>query len=155
MSSSSLLTNQSGCGPLGLLILAVAKAYGVRKVVMFDIEQSRVDFAVKYGADAGIMSPKREEGVEALTFAQDYAKEVIKKYDLGNGFDVTVEASGAEACTHMALCMLKNGGTCKSPTLEPRTEHVSSTDHTCQRYSSWVGPTPDFSAPIYAHSKRT
>ena len=99
------------------MILAVAKAYGVRKVLMFDIEQSRVDFAVKYGADAGIVSPKKEEGVEALAFAQEYAKQIIKEHDVGNGFDVTVEASGAEACSQMAICMLKNGGTCK---LNPR-----------------------------------
>lgn len=113
ISVQTFLTQDSGCGPLGLLILAVAKAYGVRKVVMFDIEQSRVDFAVKYGADAGIVSPRKDEGVEALDFAQDYAKQVIKEHDLGSGFDVTVEASGAEVCTQMAVCMLKNGGTCK------------------------------------------
>lgn len=103
----------SGCGPLGLLILAVAKAYGVRKVIMFDVEQSRADFAVKYGADAGIVSPKKDEGVEAFAFAQDYAKNMIAEHNLGNGFDVTVEASGAEVCAQMAVCMLKNGGTCE------------------------------------------
>ncbi|KAK6084683.1 d-xylulose reductase a [Seiridium cupressi] len=101
-----------GCGPLGLLILAVAKAYGVRKVIMFDVEQSRVDFAIKYGADVGIVSPKKEEGIEALAFAQDYAKQVIPEHELGSGLDVAVEASGAEVCTQMAVCMLKNGGTC-------------------------------------------
>ncbi|CAG9951295.1 unnamed protein product [Clonostachys rosea f. rosea IK726] len=101
-----------GCGPLGLLILAVAKAYGVRKVVMFDIEQSRVDFAVKYGADAGIVPPRREESVEPLSFAQDYSARLIKELGLGSGFDVSVEASGAEVCAQMAICLLKNGGTC-------------------------------------------
>ncbi|KAI0470085.1 xylitol dehydrogenase [Xylariaceae sp. FL0804] len=101
-----------GCGPLGLLFLAVAKAYGVRKVVVFDIEQSRVDFAVKYGADVGIVPPKKGEEVESLAFAQDYAAEVVREHKLGNGFDVTVDASGAEVCSQMAICMLKNGGTC-------------------------------------------
>ncbi|KAF4448154.1 alcohol dehydrogenase -like domain-containing [Fusarium albosuccineum] len=101
-----------GCGPLGLLVLAVAKAYGVRKIVIFDIEQSRVDFAVKYGAHQGIVPPRREAEKEPLAFAQDYASSLSKELDLGGGFDVTIEASGAEACAQMAICALKNGGTC-------------------------------------------
>ncbi|KAH7014085.1 xylitol dehydrogenase [Microdochium trichocladiopsis] len=101
-----------GCGPLGLLILAVARAYGVKKIVMFDVEQSRVDFAVKYGADAGLVPPAREQSKESLAFAQEYATKVIKEHGMSNGFDVTVEASGAEICAQMALCLLKNGGTC-------------------------------------------
>ncbi|KAH8668460.1 GroES-like protein [Xylariales sp. PMI_506] len=101
-----------GCGPLGLLVLAVAKAYGLRKVVMFDVEQSRVDFAIKYGADVGLLWPKNDEGIEALAFAQDYSKKIFKEYDIVNGFDVTVEASGAESCAQMAVVMAKNGGTC-------------------------------------------
>ncbi|KAH7311439.1 xylitol dehydrogenase [Stachybotrys elegans] len=101
-----------GCGPLGLLILAVAKAYGVRKVVMFDIEQSRADFAVKYGAHAGIVPPQRGESQEPLAFAQEYATSLHKELGVGSGFDVTVEASGAEVCAQMAICLLKNGGTC-------------------------------------------
>lgn len=101
-----------GCGPLGLLILAVAKAYGVKKVVMFDIEKSRTEFAEKYGATVGIVPPKTTDASkDALAFAQEYAKEISSKYDLGNGFDVTVEASGAEACVQMAVAMLKSGGT--------------------------------------------
>jgi D-xylulose reductase len=74
---------------LGLLTLAVAKAYGVRKVCMFDIEKSRTDFAVKYGADAGIVPPARAEGQDSLDFAQAYAKEMIQDLDVGSGFDVT------------------------------------------------------------------
>ncbi|KAI1865757.1 hypothetical protein JX265_008080 [Neoarthrinium moseri] len=101
-----------GCGPLGLLILAVAKAYGVRKVIVFDIEQSRVDFAVKYGADTGVVPPQKGQGIESLAFAQDYANQIVKQHDIGSGFDIAVEASGAEICSQMAICMLKNGGTC-------------------------------------------
>jgi D-xylulose reductase len=103
-----------GCGPLGLLIVAVAKACGVRRIVCFDIDQSRVDFACSYGADVGIvttaMTAAQKE--DPFTFAQEYAKEIISKHDIGHGFDVTVEASGAEICAQMAICMLKAGGTC-------------------------------------------
>lgn len=106
-------TCRSGCGPLGLLILAVAKAYGVKKIVMFDIEESRTKFAQSYGADAGIvMARNNVPSKDSLTFSQEYAKEIITNYDIGSGFDVAVEASGAEICAQMAVCMLKQGGTC-------------------------------------------
>ncbi|KAF7552892.1 hypothetical protein G7046_g7271 [Stylonectria norvegica] len=104
-----------GCGPLGLLILAVAKAYGVKKIVVFDIEESRTQFAQSYGADVAIVTPKNTDpSKDSLTFSQEYAKEIIAKHDIGSGFDIAVEASGAEICAQMALCMLKSGGTCKS-----------------------------------------
>ncbi|KAJ9157283.1 Alcohol dehydrogenase GroES-like domain-containing protein [Pleurostoma richardsiae] len=102
-----------GCGPLGLLILAVAKAYGVKKIIMFDIEESRTKFAESYGADAGIVTSKNDDPAkDSLTFATEYAQDMIKKHDLGHGVDVAVEASGAEICAQMAICMLKPGGTC-------------------------------------------
>lgn len=91
----------------------MAKAYGVKKVVMFDIEASRTQFAETYGATAAIVTPKNEDpSKDSLTFAQEYAKDVIDKHEVGHGFDVTVEASGAEICAQMAVCMLKAGGTC-------------------------------------------
>lgn len=82
---------------------------------MFDIEPSRTRFAESYGADAGIVMPKNEDpSKDPLEFAQEYAGQVIKEHGLGGGFDVTVEASGAEVCVQMGVCMLKAGGTCKS-----------------------------------------
>jgi D-xylulose reductase len=101
-----------GCGPLGLLILAVAKAYGVRKIVMFDIEQSRIDFALKYGAHAGFVPPARSESHQPFDFAQEYAQSIIKEAGVEHGFDIAVEASGAQFCAQLAVCLLKNGGTC-------------------------------------------
>lgn len=90
-----LTSNSSGCGPLGLLILAVAKAYGVRKVCMFDIEKSRTDFATSYGADSAFVPPKKEDGKDSLEYAQEYASKMIKELDVGNGFDVTGESAPA------------------------------------------------------------
>lgn len=56
---------------------------------MFDIEKSRTDFAMSYGADAGHVPPKKEEGKDSLEFAQEYAKQMIDELDVGHGFDVT------------------------------------------------------------------
>ncbi|KAL4910733.1 hypothetical protein BDW74DRAFT_164555 [Aspergillus multicolor] len=101
-----------GCGPLGLLIIAIAKAYGVRKILVFDIEQSRLDFALSYGADIGILSPKNSENIEALKFASDFTSSVNKEHNLAHGVDISIEASGAESSAQMALTILKPGGTC-------------------------------------------
>lgn len=83
---------------------------------MFDIEESRTKFAESYGADAGIVTPKMADASKSsLDFAQEYAREIISKFDIDGGFDVTVEASGAELCSQMAVCFLKAGGTCTLP----------------------------------------
>ena len=83
---------------------------------MFDVEESRAKFAQSYGADLAIVPPKNTDpSKDSFTFAQDYTKEIIEKHGLGNGFDVSVEASGAEVCAQMAVCALKAGGTCKLP----------------------------------------
>jgi D-xylulose reductase len=96
-----------------LLVIAVAKAYGVRKIIVFDVEQTRLDFAVQYGADIGILSPTNDGSVEALVFAQEFTTKVAKEHGLGAGVDIAVEASGAESCAQMAITILKSGGTCK------------------------------------------
>jgi len=101
----------SGCGPLGLLIMAVARAYNVRRIIAFDVEQSRVDFATSYNADVGILSPFNTDGQEPLAFATDFMTKVIKEQGLGSGVDLVIEASGAEACTQMAVVLAKPGGT--------------------------------------------
>jgi D-xylulose reductase len=107
------LIDYSGCGPLGLLVIAVAKAYGVQKVIAFDIQESRVDFAVQYGADVGVTTSRKKPSDDAWTYAKDCMSSVREKYQLEPGVDVTVEASGAEVCTQMALALLKPGGTCE------------------------------------------
>ncbi|KAL4955654.1 chaperonin 10-like protein [Aspergillus filifer] len=102
-----------GCGPLGLLVIAIAKAYGVRKIIVFDIEQSRLDFALSYGADIGVLSPA-ETKTDPLMHATNFTSSIIKDHNLGHGqgVDISIEASGAEVCAQMALTILKPGGTC-------------------------------------------
>ncbi|KAJ5642852.1 uncharacterized protein N7484_005359 [Penicillium longicatenatum] len=101
-----------GCGPLGILVIAVAKASGVRKIIVFDVEQSRMDFAVQYGADVGIISPNNDGSDDALEFAQRFVAQTLKEQGLDHGVDVSVEASGVESCAQMAIAILKPGGTC-------------------------------------------
>jgi D-xylulose reductase len=91
--------------------MAVARAYGVRKIIAFDVEQSRVDFATSYCADVGIVSPMNTASVEPLAFATDFMTKTIKEQNLGSGVDLVIEASGAEVCTQMAVVLAKSGGT--------------------------------------------
>ncbi len=93
--------------------MAVARAYGVSKIIAFDIDQGRVDFAKKYNADIGIVCPINKEGKEPLAFSTDFINAVIKEHGLGSGVDLTIEASGAEACVHMGVVITKPAGTCK------------------------------------------
>jgi len=95
--------------------MAVAKAYGASKIIAFDIEQSRVDFAVRHFANCGILCPRTDSDY-AMTSAQDFVTSSLKSHGVDLGVDVTIEASGVEAPLWWALYALKAQGTCE---LEP------------------------------------
>lgn len=107
------LMRNSGCGPLGLLVILVAKAYGIRKVLAFDIQESRVNFAKQCGADIGVVTSPNYSDTDPWVHSRDSMSSLKDKYNLGLGVDVVVEASGAEVCTHMALALLRPTGTCE------------------------------------------
>lgn len=107
------LIRSSGCGPLGLLIMAVAKAYGAKKILALDVEQARVDFAVKHYATAGAVCPKSFENDESMDAARAWIKDLLKQHDLSFGVDVSIEVAGAESCLQMAIFALRPGGTCE------------------------------------------
>lgn len=92
--------------------MAVAKSYGVSKIAAFDIDQPRIDFALKHYADIGILCPLDTKSKEPLSFATEFANSVIQEHGLGSGVDLTIEASGADACIQIGVMITKNGGTC-------------------------------------------
>ena len=92
-----------GAGPVGLLCCAVAKAYGAKKIVTVDINDERLQFALKYAANASFKS--------ARVSAEENAKNLIKECGLGAGADVIIDASGAEPCIQTAIHALRMGGT--------------------------------------------
>jgi D-xylulose reductase len=92
-----------GAGPIGLLCCAVARAFGATKTVVVDINEGRLDFAVKYAATHKIVA-KRES-------SEDAAARIISEADLGNGADIAIDASGAEPCIQAAIHVLRVGGT--------------------------------------------
>ncbi|ORY15759.1 hypothetical protein BCR34DRAFT_622762 [Clohesyomyces aquaticus] len=92
-----------GAGPVGLLCCAVAKAYGATKVVTVDINEERLQFALKYAASVAFRSRKESP--------EESAKRLISECGLGSGADVIIDASGAEVCIQTAIHALRMGGT--------------------------------------------
>lgn len=93
-----------GAGPVGLLCMAVAKAFGARKIVAVDIVQDRLDFAASYVATG---THRSDPGLSAA----DNAALIRDANELGSGADVAIDASGAEASIQAGIHVLRAGGT--------------------------------------------
>lgn len=94
--------------------MATARAYGVSKILAFDISQQRVDFAKKLWADYAALSPKAAEGQDYASWANDFKADALKAAGVDSwGVDTAVEASGAEPCMHAAMTFTHSGGTCE------------------------------------------
>lgn len=89
-----------------MLCQAVAKAYGAKKVIGVDVVQSRLDFARSFGADGTYLPPKPEQGTDPVQHSEKVAELIKKEFDLGEGPDVVIEATGAEPCTKMSTASL-------------------------------------------------
>jgi len=88
----------TGCGPVGLMTIAVARAIGARAVYATDISRFRIDFARRVGADL------------ALHAAEDPVLETVREATDGEGVDVLLEMSGAPAAIDQGFALLKPGG---------------------------------------------
>lgn len=102
-----------GCGPIGVLCQAVARAYGAAKVVGVDISQARLDFAREFAGSETVLNPRVEEkeGVEPIERAEMAAEILKEKLGLGEGADVVLECTGAEPCIQSGVYAARKGGT--------------------------------------------
>jgi threonine 3-dehydrogenase len=92
---SALVT---GCGPIGLFSIAVARACGAGPIIASDINPYRLDLARKIGADVVIDASK--EDVAART------RDVTE----GRGADVVLEMSGHPSAIRQGLSAIRNAG---------------------------------------------
>lgn len=92
-----------GAGPVGLLCLAVARAFGAAKTVTVDINEERCRFAESFAATAAFRPAKDES-------AEQGAARLVAESDVGAGFDVAIDASGAAVCVQTAIHALRRGG---------------------------------------------
>ncbi|SMR45419.1 unnamed protein product [Zymoseptoria tritici ST99CH_3D1] len=100
-----------GCGPIGVMCQAVAKAYGAKKVVGIDVVQSRLDFAKTFGADYVYLPPKAEHGADPIQHSEKIAELIKENFELGEGPDAVLECTGAEACIQTGVFVARKGGT--------------------------------------------
>jgi threonine 3-dehydrogenase len=86
-----------GSGPIGLMAVAIARQAGAGTVFATDINAERREMAKRMGADV------------VLDAADDVVGEILAQTD-GNGVDVVLEMSGAEAALHQGLAAVTKGG---------------------------------------------
>lgn len=95
--------------------MAIAQAFGISKIIAFDISQKRADFAKSYGADYVGLSPPIKEGQGFGAWADEWKASALKEAGIDPwGVDVVVEASGAESSMHAGMAFVHSGGTCMS-----------------------------------------
>jgi threonine 3-dehydrogenase len=90
----------SGCGPIGLLAIAVAKTLGAEKVLATEVNRVRFDLARKMGADL-VLNPV-EQG--------DRLVPTIREATYGRGVDVACEMSGHPSGFSLVFDALTAGG---------------------------------------------
>lgn len=98
-----------GAGAVGLLCAAVAKSSGYSRVVMADIVQNRLDFALSNGfADAVVKLVARRAGNldEGLAFSKEDAATLCKE-NAGETFTRTYECTGMESCVRTSIYVSK------------------------------------------------
>jgi L-iditol 2-dehydrogenase len=87
-----------GCGPIGLLIVQVARLAGARWIVASEPLAYRREFALRYGADL-VLDPQAGD----VTAAVDEATQ-------GRGVDVAFEAAGEIDTPQQAVALARRGG---------------------------------------------
>ncbi len=91
-----------GCGPIGLICIAILRTMGINKIVAVDGEQKRLDFAKELGASDSV-NFKDYKGIEALSGA------VAEKCD-GHLADFAFQCTGSPAGHSNIYKFIRNGG---------------------------------------------
>jgi threonine 3-dehydrogenase len=92
----------AGCGPIGLMAIAVLKVLGARTVIASELssETVRFDLAKRMGADV----------VLDAAMGHDKLVDAVKEHTDGNGADVALEMSGAPSALRQVFDALTPGG---------------------------------------------
>ncbi len=88
----------TGCGPVGVMAIAAARALGARSVYATDVSDYRLSMAWTMGADLTI-NPKKQDVYATVMEATE-----------GEGVDVLLEMSGAPSAIDEGFRSLKPGG---------------------------------------------
>jgi len=88
-----------GAGPIGQMLIMLAKKNGASTVIATDLAELRRDIAKKAGADI-VIDPTKEDSVER-----------VKEETSGLGADVVIEAVGIPQTWEQAIEMTRDAGT--------------------------------------------
>ena len=88
-----------GAGMIGLLLLQAARAAGAAKVLVSDIDRTRLKLAAELGADEILLST-----------GSDLLEEVLRRTS-GQGVDVVLEAVGRNETIASSIDCVRKGGT--------------------------------------------
>ena len=104
-----------GAGTVGLLCAAVAREFGAATIFMVDINAAKLEFAWSFLASEGMFlgtwlpsAPGSSEEYAAALLAA--CERTENRSDEIPGFDVAIEATGAEPCIQMGIEVLRVGG---------------------------------------------
>jgi L-iditol 2-dehydrogenase len=88
----------AGCGPIGLMMVQVAKLKTPKKLVAIDMVPERLELAKRYGADV-VINPGHEDALA-----------IVKGLTNGYGCDVYIEATGAPSGAVQGLDLVRKLG---------------------------------------------
>ena len=88
----------TGCGPIGLMCITVAKACGCSTLFATEVSAHRLELARKMGADV-VLNPSETDAVAR-----------VRAETAGDGVDVLLEMSGNPAAIRQGFHMLRPGG---------------------------------------------
>lgn len=87
-----------GAGPIGMATLLTAKFYSPSRIIMVDLDESRLETAKKFGA------------TDLVNSSKENAVEKIKSMTDGLGVDVAIEAVGIGATFDICQKVIRPGG---------------------------------------------
>jgi L-iditol 2-dehydrogenase len=87
-----------GCGPIGLLIIQMARLSGASNILATDVLPHRVEAARRFGADQAILAEAGRE-LDAIRTATN-----------GRGVDVAFEAAGEQEAVDVSIAAVLPGG---------------------------------------------
>ena len=91
-----------GAGPIGLVTLLAARAFGAPRVVIVDVDEHRLSVARSLGADAAVRVSAR---------AEDVGEEVERiRAAMGGDIDVSLDCAGFSKTVATALEATRGGG---------------------------------------------
>ena len=91
-----------GCGPIGLICIAILRTMGIQNIIAVDGEQGRLDFARQLGA-SGAVNFKEHKGIEALAGAVENAFG-------GHLADFAFQCTGSPVAHSNIYKFIRNGG---------------------------------------------